>query len=570
MKNNSWKILCCTIVMALIGIGIGGCGPSTSTTVAPVTTEITAPTAPVAPVVPTDTSLPPTPTAAPPKVLTIAIPNQYSDTFDIAAQIYAMEPTQMIYDGLVTMDWDYHIQPGLAESWDVSEDGKQVTFHLKQGVKFTDGSPFNAEVVKWWVELMISDVSTVAYMYKSIKEVEVIDDYTAIFHLEKPYPALFWYLSGAWGLIMSKQAYESEGADYPTHPVGSGPFILKEWVQNDHLTLVKNPDYNWAPAWTGHTGPANIDTIIYRIIPEDATRLVELEAGNVDLLLDAPWREIPTYQENPDYQVISTPDATIYFIGMNVIEPLVADLRTRQAIGYAIDRDLIKDTFFIGLGEAKTTYLASQMASDKGVAAVAPSYDPEKAAELLKEAGWEMGNDGILVAKNVTGVPAGTKFEVSYWTYNEDEAKRLAEATQKMLSDIGIKANIELMDKSTYDGKLEAGGCQVILRKYTWDGEDILPWFHAAYNLPYPNYLNVNDPALDKMFDDSEYAVATWDEREASFTEAHKYLIQTWYPWAPFYQRPAVWIAHSYVDISTVSLRAGMSTEVWSTADINK
>jgi len=559
MKINAWKLLSAFIVLAMVGTGLGGCAPATTTPGAPPTTVVTAPTATLVP-----------PTVAPEKVLTIAIPNQYTDTFDIAAMVYAMEPTNMIYDGLVVMDTDYHIQPGLAESWEVSADGKLVTFHLKKGVKFTDGSPFNADVVKWWVELMISDKSMVAYMYKPIKEVEVVDDYTAVFHLEKPYPALFWYLSGAWGLIMSKEAYMSEGDNYPTHPVGTGPFILQEWVQNDHLILVKNPDYNWAPAWTEHTGPAIIDKIVYRIISEDATRLVELEAGNVDLLLDAPWREIPTYQGNPDYKVISTPDATIYFIGMNVTEPLVVDLRTRQAIGYAIDRDLIKETLFINLGEAKTTYLASQMASDKGVAAIAPGYDPVKAADLLKQVGWEMGEDGILVAKNVTGVPAGTKFEVSYWTYNEDESKRMAEATQKMLSDVGIKANIQLMDKSTYDGKLEEGGCQIILRKYTWDGEDILPWFHAAYNLPYPNYLGVNDPVLDKMFDDAEYAVATWDERENAFIEAHKYLIQTWYPWAPFYQRPAVWIARSYVSITTIPLRAGMSTEVWSTADINK
>jgi peptide/nickel transport system substrate-binding protein len=253
---------------------------------------------------------------------------------------------------------------------------------------------------------------------------------------------------------------------------------------------------------------------------------------------------------------------------MNLNEPLVADLRTRQAIGSAIDRTLIKDTLYMGYGEAKTTYLASQMASDKGVSAIAISYDPAKAAELLTAVGWEKGSDGILVANNVAGVPAGTKFEVSYWTYNDDEAKRLAEATQKMLSDIGIKANIQLMDKATYDGKLEAGGFQIILRRYTWDGEDILPWFTAAYNLPYPNYLNLNDPTLDKMYDDAEYAVATWDEREAAFAEAHKYLIETWYPWAPIYQRPAVWIARSSVKITSVSLRAGMSTEVWTTADI--
>jgi peptide/nickel transport system substrate-binding protein len=284
---------------------------------------------------------------------------------------------------------------------------------------------------------------------------------------------------------------------------------------------------------------------------------------------EAPWREIPTYKDNPAYKVIENPDATIWFIGMKINEPLVADLRTREAIGYAIDRSLIKDTLFLGYGEAKTTYLASQMEADKGVSAVAPSYDPAKSTELLTAAGWEMGNDGVLVAKNVEGVPAGTLFEVSYLTYQDDEARRLAEATQKMLSDVGIKANIQTMDKATYDGTLDAGTFQIILRRYTWDGEDILPWFHASTYIPYPNYLGVNDPDLDKMFTDAE-ALPTWDEREAAYLEAHKYLIETWYPWAPIFQRPAVWFAQSYVDITPIPLRSGYATEVWTTADINK
>jgi len=218
-----------------------------------------------------------TPEPKEPKILVIAYPVQYSETMDISAMAYAMEPTVMIYDTLVSIDYDYNYHPGgLTERWEVSDDGTVVTFYLKKGVTFHDGSPFNAEVVKWWLELMASDASSVAYMYNAITDIEVVDDYTVVLHTEEPFPALFYYLSGAWGLVMSKETYESLGPDeYASHPSGTGPFILEEWVPNDHLTLVKNPDYNWAAEWTGHTGPANVDKIIYRIIAEDATRLVE-------------------------------------------------------------------------------------------------------------------------------------------------------------------------------------------------------------------------------------------------------------------------------------------------------
>ncbi len=513
-----------------------------------------------------------TPEPKEPKILVIAYPVQYSETMDISAMAYAMEPTVMIYDTLVSIDYDYNYHPGgLTERWEVSDDGTVVTFYLKKGVTFHDGSPFNAEVVKWWLELMASDASSVAYMYNAITDIEVVDDYTVVLHTEEPFPALFYYLSGAWGLVMSKETYESLGPDeYASHPSGTGPFILEEWVPNDHLTLVKNPDYNWAAEWTGHTGPANVDKIIYRIIAEDATRLVELEAGDVHLVMEAPWRELPRYIAEPDFQVYQSPDATIWFIGMNLNAPIVADLRTRKAIGHAIDRDLIQQTLYMGLGRATTTYLAGELAADKGVDQYAPSYDPDEAARLLAEAGWVMGDDGILVAQNVEGVDPGTKFEFDYWTYQDDEARRLAEVTQKMLSDVGIKANITPMDKPTYDSQMEAGGHSIILRRYTWDGLDILPWFHHSQYLPYPNYLGVNDPELDKMFDDAEY-LPTFEERSDAYREAHIKLIEEYYPWAPIYQRPMLIFARSSVkNFKPIPLRGGMSTEVWILADLEE
>jgi peptide/nickel transport system substrate-binding protein len=568
MKSKMWKLMTVMAVLGVLVAGLVGCG-----TPAPPPPEATAPPEATEPPPP-----PPTPTPVPePKELVIAYKIQYSETFDISTMVYAMEPTVMIYDTLVSVDPDYNYVPGgLAEGWDVSEDGTLVTFYLKEGVTFHDGSDFNADVLKWWFEEQVKEGKAVGYMYNAITEIEVIDDYTIELHFDAPFPALFYYLSGAWGLIMSQEQYESLGPDeYASNPSGTGPFMLEEWVFNESLTLVKNPDYNWAAEWTGHEGPANVDKIIYRIIPEDATRLVELEAGDTHLVFEAPWREVPTYQDDPDYQVVQVPDATIWFIGMHVDAPIVADLRTRQAIGHAIDRDLIQETLYVGLGRATGTYLAGELEADQGV--TAPLYDPDEAADLLAEAGWVMGDDGVLVAESVDGVDAGTRFEVEYWTYNDDEARRLAEATQSMLAEVGIKANIQPMDKPTYDTQLEAygefleaGGHSIILRRYTWDGLDILPWFHDSYYLPYPNYLGVNDPELDQIWADSE-AVPTWEERTDSFRVGHQLLIDRWYPWAPIYQRPMLVFARSTVkDFQLIPLRGGMSTETWVLVDLEE
>jgi peptide/nickel transport system substrate-binding protein len=279
-------------------------------------------------------------------------------------------------------------------------------------------------------------------------------------------------------------------------------------------------------------------------------------------------REMGTYQGDPDYQVVEAPDATIWFVGFNVNAPIVADLATRQAVGHAIDRDLIQETLYQGMGRATGTYLAGELPADQGV--TAPLYDTAEAESLLAEAGWVMGDDGVLVAESVEGVDAGTLFEVDYITYNDDEAGRLAEATQNMLAAVGIKANIVPMDKPTYDSTLEAGGFSIILRRYTWDGLDILPWFHDSYYLPYPNYTGVSDAEIDKIWLDSE-AVATWEMRTDSFRVGHQLLIDRWYPWAPIYQLPSLIFARSSVkDMQTIPLRAGLTSESFLMIDLEE
>jgi peptide/nickel transport system substrate-binding protein len=283
-----------------------------------------------------------------------------------------------------------------------------------------------------------------------------------------------------------------------------------------------------------------VDKIIFRIIPEDATRLIELEAGDTHIVAAAPMREMGTYQCDPDYQVVEAPDATIWFVGFNVNAPIVADLDTRKAVGHAIDRDLIQETLYQGMGRATGTYLAGELPADQGV--TAPLYDTAEAASLLAEAGWVMGDDGVLVAEN----------------------------TQNMLAAVGIKANIVPMDKPTYDSTLEAGDFSIILRRYTWDGLDILPWFHDSYYLPYPNYTGVSDAEIDQIWLDSE-AVATWEMRSDSFRVGHQLLIDRWYPWAPIYQLPSLIFARSSVkDMKTIPLRAGLTSESFLMIDLEE
>jgi peptide/nickel transport system substrate-binding protein len=497
-------------------------------------------------------------------ILVLAAAEQYGETFDIFNTSTTMEVHTMIYEPLVTIDYNYEFRPGLAKSWETSEDGLTWTFHLREGVTFHDGSEFNAEVVKWWLEGMQLGVNS--YMFESMTGSEVIDDHTIAMTFEGAFPNLLYNLSSSFSGIMSKEAYEKYGDEYGTkYAIGTGPFILDEWVTNDYISLVKNPDYNWAPEWSGHKGPAQVDGILFRIIPEDATREIEFRTGNVQVLIDAPPPAmLPQYENDPDFVILQGPHATIQFIGMKVDHPLLKDIRTREAIGHAIDRDLIVETIYQGLGRPALTYLSIELGGDKGVAEIAPGYDPDMAAALLAEVGWVMGDDGILVAENVEGVEAGTKFEVSYWTYQQDEYSTLAEVTQKMLSDIGIKANIQLMDNATYSDALKGDETELILRRYGWDNNDILEWFHHGKYAPYPNYLGVNDPEWDAALDEANYDTATWGERDAKYVDIHKYLIEEWYPWAPIRQPADVFLFRSNVkSFKPIPFKGLSATIVW-------
>jgi peptide/nickel transport system substrate-binding protein len=577
-RNIVWKLVLLTISLSLL---LAGCATPTPEVIEKVVTQVVKETVKetvivegtpqvvekeVTKVVEVEKEVVVTATPEPEGdvTLVVAAANQYGETFDIFNTSTTMEPHVMIYEPLVTVDYNYEFRPGLAKSWETSEDGLTWTFHLRKGVTFHDGSAFNAEVVKWWLEGMQQGVNS--YMFESMTEATIVDDYTIDLTFEAPFPNLLYNLSSSFSGVMSKEAYETYGDEYGTkYAVGTGPFVLEEWVQNDHLTLVKNPDYNWAPDWTGHKGPAQVDKILYRIIPEDATRAIELQAGNVHLLIDAPSpRELPQYQNNPDYLFLQGPDASIQFIGMKVDHPLFADIRTRRAVGHAIDRDLIVETVYQGLGRPTTTYLAAELGGDKGVAAVAPSYDLDRAKALLAEVGWVVGDDGVLVAESVEGVEPGTKFEVSYWTYQEDEYKRLAEVTQNMLAEVGIKAEIQLMDNATYSDALKGGETELILRRYGWDNNDILEWFHHGKYAPYPNYLGVNDPEFDAALDDANYDTPTWGERDRLYVDIHKYLIEEWYPWAPIRQRADVFIARSNVkSFKPIPLKGLSTTIVW-------
>jgi len=282
------------------------------------------------------------------------------------------------------------------------------------------------------------------------EETVVVDEYTVKLVFNEPYAAIFTYLSdGATG-IDSPAAIEEYGDEYGVnYLVGTGPFLFVEWVKDDHLTLERNPDYNWAPEFYNHQGPAYLEQVILRDIPEIATRSAALEAGEIDLARIGE-QDVALFEELDGYKVNLIPKAgtTRYYL-MNTERTPTDDPLVREAIIYAIDRQAIIDSpRFAGIGNLGVAALPSNMVPG-GVSEFADlsrPFDPERAQELLEEAGWtDSDGDGI---RDKDGEPLSLIMAIP------QNDLLFVQPAQAMLRDVGIDMEIQSGD---FNAWIEAG-----------------------------------------------------------------------------------------------------------------
>ncbi|MBI5408455.1 MAG: peptide-binding protein [Nitrospirae bacterium] len=348
----------------------------------------------------------------------------------------------LIFNGLVKYDTDLSIIGDLAESWDISPDGLVITFHLKKGVKWTDGVEFTADDVMFGYKTIIDEKTPTPYKedYLQVNKAEVLDKYTFRVTYEKPFaPAL-----STWGNLTVLPKHLLEGKDITKSeltrkPVGMGMYLLNKWTSGQDVTLDSNKDY--------FDGRPYIDRYVYKIIPDPATMFLELQAGGVDMMGLTPIQY--TKQTNTDFfkenfQKFRYPVFSYTYMGFNLKHPWFKDKRVRQAIAHAIDKGEIVDVVLFGLGSPATgPYVPNTWAYNPNVKKY--DYDLNKAKQLLKEAGWEdTDGDGILDKD-------GKKFEFSVLTNMGNRSReQTATIIQYRLKKIGIKVNIRVLEWSTF------------------------------------------------------------------------------------------------------------------------
>ncbi len=438
---------------------------------------------------------------------------------------WAEEPCEDIFETLVSRDPQARYQDGLAESWDTSPDGKEWTFHLKSGVKFHDGTPCDAEAVAWNI-LTVRDTGASAYLYSAVKDVVAVDPITVKLILEYPFPNLLFNISNVFGSIVSPTAYEEYGDAFGTKAaVGSGPYIFVEWVKGDHITLKRNPDYIWGPSWLSNQGPAYFETAIYKVVPEAVTRVMLLQAGEVDIEYYVPPTSEPVLRADPDVEVMITPSKRLVYMGMNIATPPFDDIKVRRAMNYMVDKASIVESVLQGIGQPAATYFAPMVEPQVDNPY---DYDPNRARELLAEAGWtDEDGDGIL-EKN------GAKFIITLWTDTATERVQIATVIQNEMAQLGIKAEIQQFDSATYLDMFKSGRQQAYLRVHGWDNTDILEWFFNSKRIDIGvNKTRTNEPLLDFLFVKAE-SMPTSEERQFVYRLIHEYLIET-ARWVPIY-----------------------------------
>lgn len=360
----------------------------------------------------------------------------------LAGDSASHEVAGLIFNGLVKYDTDLTIIGDLAKSWDISEDGLQITFHLRKDVKWTDGVEFTARDVMFGYRTIINDSTPTAYKedFLQVKKAEVLDPYTFRVTYKKPFaPAL-----SSWGNLPVLPRHLLEGKDitkgsFGRNPVGMGPFILKKWEPGQKITLVANKNY--------FEGRPYIDRYVYRIIPDPATMFMELRAGGVDMMGLTPiqyTKQTSTAFFKKNFQKFRYPVFAYTYLGFNLRHPFFKDRRVRRAIAYAVDKQEVIDVVLFGLGSVATgPYVPNTWPYNPDVKRY--GYDPHRAKQLLREAGWvDRDGDGIL---DKDGLP----FEFTILT-NMGNAVRERTATiiQWRLKQIGIKVNIRILEWSAF------------------------------------------------------------------------------------------------------------------------
>ncbi|MDM0071570.1 ABC transporter substrate-binding protein [Variovorax sp. J31P207] len=404
----------------------------------------------------------------------------------------AAEVLFMAGDTLMALDYDLKTPvPSLAKSYAVSADGLTYTFKLREGVSFCSGKKLTAQDVvssyKRWMDPQTKALDR--WRAGQVDSITAPDPLTVVYKLKRPYGDLLRQMATHGHTIINTEQATAMGADYGVKGFdGTGPYCFQSWTPRNEVVLTRHEGYNWGPSIYADPKP-KVDRIVWKIVPEETTRLTALQTGQAELTRYLPYYALSELQKSKS---VSLSKASAYnwtfFIGFKVDKDLVADEKVRQAINLAVDRKTLTEVITFRSARSAT----SMLATDTPTPGKTPfRFDPKRAEQLLDEAGWVKGSDGIRTKNGVRLSPL--LYGISgYW-------KDILEAVQGDLRRVGIDLRVQLFDSTVAWGKLATQEFDMFSMGYGYasTGEGLSLYFIST-NVPTPNRMNWKDPETDQ------------------------------------------------------------------------
>jgi peptide/nickel transport system substrate-binding protein len=430
-----------------------------------------------------------------------------------------------VFDQLVSEDADGSLHPGLAKSWKVAPDNLSMTLQLRDDVKFHDGTPFNAEAVKFTLDT-IKDPATGSQGGVDIMGPyagsEVVGPYEIKISYTRPFPNMVSTLGENELSPVSPTAVKKLGnTGFAQAPVGTGPFKFVSWEKGKQVTLERNPEYNWAPEFYGKNGPSAVAKIIHRYIPNAATRVAALEAGEVQLSDITPPLDMRRLGESKNYKtLVGVAPGVPFSLMLNVSHGPLMDVNVRKAFQMSIDRPKLANNLFFGLAKAAYGPLAYTTPSYwKGVEDYY-KFDPKAAAKLLDDAGWKLGANGI---REKDGKP----LSLHYLSLLEPET---SVALQADLKKVGFDFQVDNVAKARQDELVMSNDYDVGAIRWVQNDAAVLRVPFASENIPGPgkfkfNWMHYNSPEMDKAIAEAGSA-KTLEEQNALYLTIQKKIME--------------------------------------------
>ncbi len=428
-----------------------------------------------------------------------------------------------LYDGLARYkDGTLEVEPALAESWTISEDGTFYTFKLRDGIQFHDGTPLTAEAVKFNFDRMLVEDHPyhdtgpfpLAFFFSAVDSVTAKDPLTVEFKLSEPYAPFLSNLAYPTGLIVSPAAVEEHGEDFGRNPSGTGAFRFAEWDSNAKVVVVRNEDY-----WDG---PPPLEAVVFRPITDANTRVAEMLAGGIDLMVEVPPDSISGFSEDSSFQVHEQAGPHLWFLILNTKEGPLADQRVRQAVNFAIDKQSLVENVLQGTADVAAGPTPPAFAWAYNESLEPYPHDPERARSLIEEAGVADSTLTFYVTEGGSGmldpVPMGA-------------------AIQADLSEVGLNVEIETYEWNTFLGKVNPGlEGKADMAEMAWmtNDPDTLPYL-ALRTDAWPSDGGFNsgyysNPEVDKLL---EAARRSTDQNErARLYREMQQIVHDDAPWA--------------------------------------